>query len=79
MGSGEFSEVWRSRCLETDREYAIKKSKEIFTGWDDRWQQLIEVEHLRRVKESKYCVNMIDAWEERGYLYIQLDLCSNGR
>jgi hypothetical protein len=79
MGSGEFSEVWKSRCLETEQVYAIKKSKEMFTGWDDRWQQLIEVEHLRRVKASKYCVNMVNAWEERGYLYIQLELCSSGR
>lgn len=79
MGSGEFAEVWKCRCLDTEKVYAIKKSKEVFTGWDDRWLQLIEVEHLRRVKGSNYCVNIINAWEEGGYLYIELDLCSSGR
>jgi hypothetical protein len=79
MGSGEFAQVWKVRCLATNEIYAIKKSKNSFAGWDDRWQQLIEVNHLRRVKDSRYCVNMINAWEERGFLYIQLELCSNGR
>ncbi|CEP13264.1 hypothetical protein [Parasitella parasitica] len=78
MGSGEFAQVWKVRCLATNKVYAVKKSKNSFTGWDDRWQQLIEVDHLRRVKDRKYCVNMINAWEERGYLYIQLELCPSG-
>ncbi|KAI8085773.1 kinase-like domain-containing protein [Gilbertella persicaria] len=78
MGSGEYAEVWKVRCLNTNEEYAIKKSKVPFIGWDDRWLQIIEVDHLRRVKQSKHCVHMIDAWEEKGFLYIQLELCSNG-
>ncbi|KAI8639129.1 kinase-like domain-containing protein [Parasitella parasitica] len=78
MGSGEFAQVWKVRCLATNQLYAVKKSKNSFTGWDDRWQQLIEVDHLRKVKDSKYCVNMINSWEERGYLYIQLELCPSG-
>lgn len=79
MGSGEYAEVWKVMELTTKQVYAVKKSKLPFTGWEDRWQQLIEVEHLRCIKDSKHCVNMINAWEERGYLYIQLELCSSGR
>lgn len=79
MGSGEYAEVWKTRQLSNDEINAIKKSKLPFTGWDDRWQQLIEVDHLGSVKSSKHCVNMLNAWEERGYLYIQLELCSSGR
>ncbi|KAL7335850.1 mitosis inhibitor protein kinase swe1 [Mucor circinelloides] len=78
MGSGEFARVLKARCLATNQLYAIKKSKNSFTGWDDRWLQLIEVDHLRKVQNSQHCLNMINAWEEKGYLYIQLELCSGG-
>ncbi|KAI7888510.1 kinase-like domain-containing protein [Mucor mucedo] len=78
MGCGEYAEVWKVLELGSGAINAVKKSKLPFTGWDDRWQQLIEVEHLRCVRSSKYCVNMLNAWEERGYLYIQLELCSSG-
>ncbi|KAI8360920.1 kinase-like domain-containing protein [Choanephora cucurbitarum] len=78
MGSGEYAQVWRAVCLNDNQECAIKKSKLPFTGWDDRWLQIIEVDHLRRVSQSKHCVNLLSAWEERGFLYIQLELCSNG-
>lgn len=79
MGSGEFARVLKARCLTTNQLYAVKKSKSSFTGWDDRWLQLTEVDHLRIVKESEHCVRMANAWEEKGYLYIQLELCSGGR
>lgn len=78
MGSGEYAEVWKTRNLNTNEINAIKKSKTPFTGWDDRWQQLIEVEHLESVKSSKHCISLVNAWEERGYMYIQLELCSSG-
>lgn len=79
MGSGEFARVLKARCITTNELYAVKKSRNSFTGWDDRWLQLTEVDHLRSVKESEHCVKMVNAWEEKGYLYIQLELCSGGR
>lgn len=77
LGSGEFAEVWKVSC--ENQEYAIKKAKVNFTGWEDRWLKIIEVHHLRKVSNSKYCVRLVDAWEEQACLYIQLELCSNGR
>lgn len=79
LGSGEFAEVHKVLDLDTNTISAIKMSKAAFMGWDDRWQQLIEVEHLMLVQNSKYCVELINAWEEKGHLYIQLGLCPNGR
>ncbi|KAG2237514.1 hypothetical protein INT48_005550 [Thamnidium elegans] len=78
MGSGEYAEVWKVLELSSKQMFAVKKSKVPFTGWEDRWHQLIEVENLRCVKDSRYCVDMMNAWEERGFLYIQLELCSSG-
>ncbi|KAI7900087.1 kinase-like domain-containing protein, partial [Cokeromyces recurvatus] len=72
---GEFSEVWKARCPVTNELCAVKKSKSIFTNWDDRWQQLIEVENLRKVKGSEHCIELMNAWEERGFLFIQLEFC----
>ncbi|KAG1462262.1 hypothetical protein G6F46_000376 [Rhizopus delemar] len=78
IGSGEHADVYFTRRQSTGEVCATKKSKSPFTGWEDRWLQLIEVENLLRVKFSKHCVNIIRAWEEQGYLYIQTELCNSG-
>lgn len=79
IGTGEFAEVWKVQCPETNVEYALKRSKNKFTDWEDRWLKIIEVHHLRKVQHSKHCIHLFNAWEEQACLYIQLELCSNGK
>ncbi|ORE09257.1 kinase-like protein [Rhizopus microsporus var. microsporus] len=78
LGSGEHSEVYYTRRLSTGDVSAIKKSKSPFTGWEDRWLQLIEVENLYKVRFSERCLGIKSAWEENGHLYIETELCACG-
>jgi hypothetical protein len=34
---------------------------------------------LLQVKASPYCVRLIDAWIQFGYIYIQTEICKRGR
>ncbi|KAG1454307.1 hypothetical protein G6F56_007349 [Rhizopus delemar] len=78
LGNGEHSVVYYTRQLSTGEVCATKKSKRPFTGWEDRWLQLIEVDALLKVKYSKHCVQILRSWEEQGHLYIQTELCTSG-
>ncbi|KAI8137343.1 kinase-like domain-containing protein [Fennellomyces sp. T-0311] len=78
LGSGEYAEVFKVEHIETGKQWAIKKTKGPFESYDDRWQQIIEADHMRAVNGSKHCVELTDAWEQEGTLYLQMDLCENG-
>ncbi|KAK9766780.1 mitosis inhibitor protein kinase swe1 [Basidiobolus ranarum] len=78
IGSGEFSDVYKVQELATSKFYAIKKNKYQFQGPRDRTRQLEEVEILWKVKHRGHCVQIENAWEQHGYLYIQLELCEYG-
>lgn len=75
LGEGSFGEVFRVRSLDDGRMYAIKKSLLPFRGELDRRQKLMEVEKHERLPHHPNCVRFHKAWEERGKLYIQTELC----
>ncbi|KAI9478656.1 MAG: kinase-like domain-containing protein [Benjaminiella poitrasii] len=75
---GQFSVVWKARCPITNELCAVKKLNSVFSSWEDRWQHLIEVRNLQKIKGSRHCVELINAWEERGFLFLQFELCSGG-
>ncbi|KAI7848467.1 kinase-like domain-containing protein [Circinella umbellata] len=78
LGSGEYADVFKVQHVETGHIWALKKTKLQFASYDDRWQQIIEVDHMRAVSGCKQCVELTDAWEQEGILYIQMELCVNG-
>jgi hypothetical protein len=78
LDSGEYSDVWKARD-DQDNICAIKKLKVSFMSWDHRWEQITEVEHLLKLQNSKHCVQLLNAWEQEGYLYLQMELCTAGR
>ncbi|KAI8890524.1 kinase-like protein [Backusella circina FSU 941] len=77
LDSGEYSDVWKARDNQNDVS-AIKKLKVSFMSWDHRWEQITEVEHLLKLQHSKHCVQLLNAWEQEGYLYLQMELCTRG-
>ncbi|OAD76015.1 hypothetical protein PHYBLDRAFT_4535, partial [Phycomyces blakesleeanus NRRL 1555(-)] len=78
LGSGEYADVWRAQDVTTQKLYAIKQTREQFTSQSDRWLLLAEVENLHAVKGSPHCVELVSAWEQEGYLFIQMELCESG-
>ena len=75
LGQGSFGEVYRARSLDDGEMYAVKKSLEPFRGELDRRLKLAEVEKHERLPPHPNCVCFCKAWEERGRLYIQTELC----
>lgn len=93
IGTGEFSIVYavseKSSAVGIEpARYAIKRTKYPFVGAKARSRRNEEVEILRNLTYSnknhgdddskEYIVNLIDAWELRGHLYIVTEYCENG-
>ncbi|XP_039620943.1 membrane-associated tyrosine- and threonine-specific cdc2-inhibitory kinase [Polypterus senegalus] len=75
LGRGSFGEVYKVRSLEDGQLYAVKCSMERFRGVGDRQQKLQEVLKHERLPPHPNCVTFKKAWEEKGRLYIQTELC----
>lgn len=88
IGKGEFSIVYAASEKSTiagiaPPRYAIKRTKAPFVGSKARARCSEEVEILRSLTHNdnegkEYIVNLVDAWEFHGHLYIMTEYCENG-
>ncbi|KAH7979644.1 hypothetical protein HPB49_010266 [Dermacentor silvarum] len=67
--------VYKVRCLDDGRWYAVKVANRQFRGQRDRRRQLEEVAKHELLPPHPHCVRFIKAWEEDYRLYIQTELC----
>lgn len=79
VDSGEFAHVYKVCDLDTRTWMAVKKSKLPFCDHHDRWQQIVEAKFMHAVRHSQHCVHLFSAWEQEGFLYLQMEFCPNGR
>ncbi|KAJ2160751.1 mitosis inhibitor protein kinase swe1 [Coemansia sp. RSA 552] len=75
---GHFSSVFSVRSLENGQLYAVKRTRSPYAGKLERGKKLREVEILWRVAQHPGVVRLVDAWEQDGHLYMQLELCEGG-
>ncbi|XP_075527795.1 membrane-associated tyrosine- and threonine-specific cdc2-inhibitory kinase-like isoform X1 [Dermacentor variabilis] len=75
LGEGSFGVVYKVRCLDDGRWYAVKVANRQFRGQRDRRLQLQEVAKHELLPPHPHCVRFIKAWEEDYRLYIQTELC----
>jgi serine/threonine protein kinase len=83
LGQGEFSEAYEVEERATGLVSAVKKTKVPFGGPKDRLRRLEEVDVLRLLMNtpegpSPHIIQLFDAWEQSGNLYIKTELCSFG-
>jgi mitosis inhibitor protein kinase SWE1 len=90
IGAGEFSQVYKvenplsnpgsfgSSVMPTRAVWAVKKSRKPYTGMRDRQRKMQEVEHLRALQGHEHIVELVDEWEFKNHLYIQMAFCENG-
>lgn len=78
-GEGSFSTVYKVNSKKTNKNSALKLTRKPFSGVTDRRRRLKEVNHLWRLKGGPHCIQILSAWEQNGYLYIETELCENGR
>lgn len=89
LGQGEFSEVVRVREKVTGRVSAVKRMKRAYLGPKDRIRRLEEVDVLCLLRQRRNTwhdpffgadnvVELLGAWEEDGFLFLQTELCPLG-
>lgn len=91
MGQGEFSVVYavleQNQGGASEQTYAVKRTKHPFMGIKERQRRFEEVEILRELTKNddetdepgrEHIINLIDAWESNGNLYIMTEFCENG-
>ncbi|KAI9320201.1 kinase-like domain-containing protein [Dichotomocladium elegans] len=78
LGSGVFADVYEALHLESNANVAIKKTKDPFDSYDDRWLQIIEVDHMQAIKKNRHCIQIRSAWEQSGFLHLEMELCQSG-
>ncbi|CAG2163267.1 unnamed protein product [Oppiella nova] len=75
IGSGGFGTVYRMRHKTDGQIYAVKKiAIKVFNGTETE-NALKEVQSLVKVS-SQYVVQYYYSWLETGFLFIQMELCS---
>ena len=94
VATGEFSQVYRvseSQAFSTipsfagvsppvprERIWAVKKSKNPYSGLKDRERRVREVDILKALTGSEHVISFADSWEEKGHLYIRTEFCDEG-
>ncbi|XP_048788828.1 membrane-associated tyrosine- and threonine-specific cdc2-inhibitory kinase [Lagopus muta] len=78
LGRGSYGTVYKVRSLADGRLYALKRSRRPFRGPADRERALLEASRHRAAAPERHCVRLWAAWEERGLLYLQSQLCRHG-
>lgn len=56
--------------------YAVKCSLEIYRNAADRREKLQEVQKHELIPPHPNLIHFVKAWEERGRLYIQTEMCA---
>lgn len=75
LGRGSFGEVYKVLSLLDGRQYAVKLSMQRFRNHRDRARCLREARNHERLGCHAHVLGFVAAWEERGHLYIQTELC----
>lgn len=75
LGRGLFGEALEVECRETGKHYAVKRALHTFMSAGNRQQKLREVINHEAIPPHENIVRFEKAWEERGRLYIQTELC----
>lgn len=76
IGCGSFGDVYKVKCRETGRDFAVKVSRQKFRGKYDRDEKLNEVLKHEKLPPHDHLVKLFLAWEEKQRLYIQTELCA---
>ncbi|PLN77450.1 protein kinase-like protein [Aspergillus taichungensis] len=61
-----------------DQVWAVKKSKQPYSGLKDRERRIREVDVLKSLTNSDHIIAFMDSWEDSGHLYIQTEFCEEG-
>ncbi|KAG2418676.1 hypothetical protein HFD88_001777 [Aspergillus terreus] len=73
-----FSSGPKSPKVLPEQVWAVKKSKQPYSGLKDRERRIREVDVLKSLTNSDHIISFMDSWEDNGHLYIQTEFCEEG-
>ncbi|CBF70777.1 conserved hypothetical protein [Aspergillus nidulans FGSC A4] len=73
-----FSTTPKSLNSLPDQVWAVKKSKQPYSGLKDRERRIREVDALKALTNYDHIISFADSWEDNGHLYIQTEYCEEG-
>ncbi|CAG5112863.1 Oidioi.mRNA.OKI2018_I69.chr2.g7033.t1.cds [Oikopleura dioica] len=75
LGEGDFGQVFEAEKKTDGKRVAIKKSHQVYLSVYQRKQMLQEVQAHEAIPPHVNLLKFEQAWEEKGFLYIQTELC----
>eukprot|EP01133_Synstelium_polycarpum_P020000 gene20000-23963_t len=78
LGSGSFSDVFKTRARANHHLYAVKQARHVFRGFQERDRAVQEIKNATMMPSHENIVQYLNSWEQAGILYIQTELCERG-
>ncbi|GAM28405.1 hypothetical protein SAMD00019534_115810 [Acytostelium subglobosum LB1] len=78
LGSGSFSDVYKTQSKQDRKLYAVKQARHQFRGYQERDRAILEVKNATSLAPHNNIVQYYNCWEQAGILYIQTELCERG-
>lgn len=78
LGQGEFADVLKVQSKTNKEFYAIKKLRKTIQGAHDRKRYLNEVRNMWQIEKSPHVLQLLEAWEQKGQIYMKMELCKLG-
>jgi membrane-associated tyrosine- and threonine-specific cdc2-inhibitory kinase len=75
LGEGSFGEVYKVRCKEDGKLYAVKKTRFHYKSEAYRRERMQEVRRYEEFSSNENCVTLYKAWEQDDILFMQIELC----
>lgn len=78
LGMGDFADVLKVQSKHTKEFYAVKRLLKTIQGPRERKQYLKEIRNMWRVEKSPNVLQLLEAWEQKGKIYMRMELCKLG-
>ncbi|KAG0377461.1 hypothetical protein BGX24_006061 [Mortierella sp. AD032] len=78
LGAGEHADVLKVQSKNNKEFYAVKRLLRTVQGAMERKRYLNEVRNMWRIEKSPNVLQLLEAWEQKGKIYMRMELCKLG-
>ncbi|KAG0202407.1 hypothetical protein BGX33_009718 [Mortierella sp. NVP41] len=78
LGVGEHADVLKVQSKHNKKFYAVKRLLRTVQGAMERKRYLNEVRNMWRIEKSPNVLQLLEAWEQKGKIYMRMELCKLG-
>ncbi|KAF9931895.1 hypothetical protein FBU30_009316 [Linnemannia zychae] len=78
LGAGVHADVLKVQSKHNKEFYAVKRLLRTVQGAMERKRYLNEVRNMWRIEKSPNVLQLLEAWEQKGKIYMRMELCKLG-